>query len=293
MGASEIIFRNQDLLKVILDFARTDEFLFFGTVNQASRRAHHNTNNTRYSSCFETVSRFKDSGLQELCSHLVKYGSTEVMRYALDTGIVDNVNEALEHAIRRADLNRITTLGTEFGETRIGPACLIAAVESGSLALVQEYCADGVLDYRAPNFGLRDNFCYPFPPRGKMIICRNWKMYVGDYLVQAAKRGGFFEILKWLHSQNIPNVEEMSEAHDIVGEAAAHGNREMVEWMLQVGYHPSADEIPHACQSNDVSFLEWLEEKGCFIDPDSMTQCKNPDPAVIAWLTLKGFKVCE
>lgn len=284
------VFNNQDLLRAIFGSARGDEFLFFGTINRASHRAYPDSN-TRYSSCFETVSRFKESGMQSLCSHLMKYGSTDVMRYALDAGIVNNVNEALEHAIRRADVNQISTIYTEFNESRIGPACLIAAVESGSLALVQQYCADGVLDYSAPNFGLRDNHCYPFPSKGKIIICRNWKTYLGDYLVDAAKRGGFLDILKWLHAQNMPSVEEMSETHDIIGEAAAHGNREMVEWMLQAGYHPSADEIPHACHSNDVSFLEWLEQKGCMILPNKPVKCKNTDPAVIAWLTLKGFKV--
>lgn len=109
-------------------------------------------------------------------------------------------------------------------------------------------------------------------------------------MVEAAKRGGHFEILRWLHSENIPSVDEMSETHDIIGEAAAHGNTDMVEWMVLVGYHPSACEIPYASHSNDVCFLEWLLGKECILDPEALDHCENTDTSVLDWLaSSKGF----
>ncbi|CAN0471136.1 unnamed protein product [Ectocarpus sp. 8 AP-2014] len=222
----------------------------------------------------------------------MRCGSVDVMRHAMSSGLVDNLNGALEHAIRSNDCDMITVLEKEFRETRIGPACLVAAVESGSLALVHKYCVDGVLDARAANFGLEDSFCYPFDMTAKRMICRCWKAYVGDYLIEAAKRCGHFEILKWLHTQHIPCADELSETHDIIGKAAAHGNTEMVEWMLLAGYHPSACEIPYASHSNDVCYLEWLVTKGCIIDPDALNFCSNKDARVIAWLQSKGYVFC-
>lgn len=288
-----VVLNNPDLLSLILAFARKDEFLFVGTINKSCYSSY-GTKHTNVASCFQTVSRLHDSGIQyrhhfSLHCHVMKCGSADVMRHALHTGLVDNLNGALEHAIRSKDTELITALETEFRETRIGPSCLVAAVESGSLALVKAYCADNVLDHRAANFGLEGNYFYPFDMSAKRMICRWWKMYVGDYLIEAAKRYGHFEILKWLHAQNIPTVDELSESHDIIGEAAAHGNREMVEWMLLAGYHPSACEIPYACHSNDVCYLEWLLTKGCLIDTEALDFCSNTNPAVTTWLQSKGF----
>ncbi|CAN0563775.1 unnamed protein product [Ectocarpus sp. 12 AP-2014] len=290
---SDIVFGNKDLLSEILSFRRRDEYLFVGTVNKAFHSLYH-ARQTKVALCVETVSRLQDSGIQSLESshHVMQCGSVDVMRHALSSGLVDNLNGALEHAIRSNDGALVTILEKEFNETRIGPACLVAAVESGSLALVQKYCVDGVLDARAANFGLDDSYFYPFDMTAKRMICRRWKMYVGDYLIEAAKSCGHFEILKWLHTQHIPGVDELSETHDIVGKAAAHGNREMVEWMLLAGYYPSACEIPYASHSNDVSYLEWLVTKGCIIDPESLNFCSNKDARVLAWLQSKGYVYC-
>ena len=157
---------------------------------------------------------------------------------------------------------------------------------------MQTYCSDDVLDHRAANFGLEDSYFYPFDMTARRLICHRWKMYFGDYLIEAAKKYGHLEILKWLHAENIPSVDELSESHDIIGEAAAHGNREMVKWMLPTGYHPSAREIPYASHSNDVCYLELLLTKGCLIDPESLDFCSNTDPAVTNWLRSKGFIYC-
>lgn len=291
----DVVLNSRDLVSAILAFARRDEYLFVGLVNRAFCCAYE-TKKTNVAHCFKSVCRLREStgapsftALTSVPCHVMKCGSIDVMRHALHARFVDNLNGALEHAIRSDDAELTLTLNTEFRETRIGPACLIAAVESGSLALVRQYCRDGVLDHRAPNFGLGDSYFYPFDLRAKQMICHRWKMYVGDYLIEAAKRGGHFEILRWLHSENIPSVDEMSETHDIIGEAAAHGNRDMVEWMLLVGYHPSACEIPYACHSNDVDFLEWLLKKGCILDPEALDRCENTDPRVLDWLESKGF----
>ncbi len=296
--SGDAVFKNDDLMSTILAFAPKDEYLFVGLVNRATHRAHGMRRRTNVSRCFGSVARLQVSeqaGLsnsqKSVSPHVMACASVDVMKHALHIGLVDNLNGALEHAIRSNDAALISRLNTEFGETRIGPACLIAAVESGSLALVRQYCRDGVLDHRAPNFGLRDNYFYPFDVRAKKMICHRWKMYVGDYLIEAAKQRGHFQILKWLHSQHIPSVDEFSDTHDIVGEAAAHGNKEMVEWMLLAGYHPSACEISYACHSNGVRYLDWLVSRGCMVDPESLDRCENTDPKVLEWLKSRGFYV--
>lgn len=135
-----VVFNSGDLLAAILEFARKDEYLCFGTVNKA---LYHecDTKKTRTASCFKTVSRLRDSEIQfynesSVHSHVVKCASVDVMRHVLHTGLVGNLNGALEHAIRSKNAELITALNTKFGETRVGPACSVAAVESGSLALV-------------------------------------------------------------------------------------------------------------------------------------------------------------
>lgn len=290
---SRVVFDNPDLLSAVLAYAPRDEYMFLGTVNKAFSDTY-GTGQTNVASCFTTVSRLEEAGVRviECRNHVMKCGSVDVMRHALHTGLVGNLNGALEHAIRCNDTELITALEKEFHETKIGPACLVAAVESGSLALVQTYCADGVLDARAANFGLDDNYFYPFDMTAKRMICRRWKIYVGDYLIEAAKRCGHFDILKWLHSEHIPSIDDLLEHHNIIGEAAAHGDREMVEWMLLAGYHPSACEIPYASHSNDVCYLDWLVTKGCIVDPESLDFCSNKDSAVLDWLTAKGFIYC-
>lgn len=301
-AANAAIFGNVDLLSLICEFAFKEEYLFAATVNRTwNRVCGTDSKKTMLAACFETLSRLKESvaasppsfiSQKSLPECVITCGRIEVMQHALRIDLVSNLSGSLEHAIRCNNtqlITDLTDLNVDCGETRIGPACLIAAVESGSLDLVREYCADGVLDYRARNFGLEDNYFYPFDSTAKKTICGGWKTYVGDYLIEAAKREGHFEILRWLHAQNIPSADELSENHDIIGEAAAHGNREMVEWMLHEGYHPSACEIPYACHSNDVDYLEWLMHKGCIIDPESLDHCTNTDPTVIAWLQSKGF----
>lgn len=301
-AANAAIFGNVDLLSLICEFAFKEEYLFAATVNRTwNRVCGTDSKKTMLAACFETLSRLKESvaasppsfiSQKSLPECVITCGRIEVMQHALRIDLVSNLSGSLEHAIRCNNtqlITDLTDLNVDCGETRIGPACLIAAVESGSLDLVREYCADGVLDYRARNFGLEDNYFYPFDSTAKKTICGGWKTYVGDYLIEAAKREGHFEILRWLHAQNIPSADELSENHDIIGEAAAHGNREMVEWMLHEGYHPSACEIPYACHSNDVDYLEWLMHKGCIIDPESLDHCTNTDPTVIAWLRSKGF----
>ncbi|CAM9100401.1 unnamed protein product [Ectocarpus sp. 12 AP-2014] len=285
-----VIFDSANLLPEVLLFAPRDEYAYIGTVNKAFHHVY-GTRHTKVASCFETVSRLEEAGVESLeCSkHVWECGSIDVMRHALHAGLVDHLNGALEHAIRSNDVELITVLEDEFQETRVGPSCLVAAVESGSLALVQKYCVDDVLDAKAASFALESNYFHPLDMTAKRMICRHWKTYVGDYLIEAAKRHGHFEILKWLHAQNIPCVDELSETHDVVGEAAAHGNREMVEWMLLAGYHPSACEIPYACHSNDVCYLEWLVTKGCIIDPQSLDFCSNTDSDVLSWLHSKGY----
>ena len=296
---ADVVFNTYGVVTTVLAFAPKNEYLFLGLVNRAVCCAYE-TKETNMVHCFESLSRLQESekarsfsNQTSVPSRVMACGSVSIMRHAFHIGLVENLNGALEHAIRSNNTQLLKALEKEFGETRIGPACMVAAVESGSLALVQKYCAEGVLDYRAPNFGLADSFCYPFDVRAKKTICRRWKVYVGDYLIEAAKRSGHFEILKWLHAEDIPSVEEMSETHDIIGEAAAHGNRDMVEWMLLVGYHPSACEIPYASHSNDVCFLEWLLSKGCIIDPEALDHCANTDTRVLDWLTSKGFLLTE
>lgn len=294
MGAS-VVFGNVDLVSVVFAFCREDEYLFFGTINRAFHRSARGHKETHEARCFETVSRLEDS---EIYSHvptsvqrrIAMCGSVEVIRHALLTGLVDNVNCALEHAIRSNDHILVDALQDEFHRTKVGPACLVAAVESGSVEMVQKFCADGVLDPRAPNFGLEDNYFYPFDVRAKRMICRHWRMYVGNYLIDAAKRCGHFDILKWLHAHNIPANDSFEDPENI-GEAAMHGNREMVEWMLGAGYKPSACEIPYASHSNDVAYLDWLVDKGCMIDPESVDNCSSANADVITWLRNKGFAI--
>ena len=71
-----------------------------------------------------------------------------------------------------------------------------------------------------------------------------------------------------------------------------HGNKDMVEWMLLVGYNMSACEIPYAAHSNDVPYLEWLLSKGCVIDTESLDSCTNLDPGIAQWLRSKGYVNC-
>lgn len=102
-----IIFNNADLLSVILVFSRNDEYSFIGTVNKSCNNLC-DAESTKSASCFETVSRLKDSGIQyhDRCpvnNHVMQCGSVDVMRHALHTGIVDNSNGVLEHAIRSND----------------------------------------------------------------------------------------------------------------------------------------------------------------------------------------------
>ena len=299
MGARDTVVENDSLLSSVLDYAcNSDEYLFFGTVNASFRRLFGERRETSVSACFQTLSRAKESEVlllapESAARHVMKCGSIDVLRHALSTGVVDSVNGALEHAIRTKDESLIASLETDFRESRLGPACLIAAVESGSLSMVRKYCQDGALDPTAPNFGMQDSYFFPFSAKERRMICNRWKVYVGDLLVEAAKDGGHLEILQWLHAHGIPAIEEQRDNPDVVGTAAIHGDRDMVDWMLRVGYKPSACEIPYASHSNDVRFLEWLESRGCLVNPASMDHCSNADPEVIAWLRAKGYEFLE
>lgn len=298
-----VVLNNADLVSAVLAFSQEDEFWFFGRVNRAFHESYR-SRNTMAASCFESVHRLEDSlcklraiATTSIEEHVMKCSSSDVMRHALSTGMVTSLNGALEHAIRSNNTNLITCLEKEFQETRVGPACMVAAVQSGSLELVKKYCNDGVLSPEADNFGLIDSYFHPFSMSEKRMICRQWKKYVGDYLTEAAKQGGFFEILKWLHFHNIPHPGELDKAsthytHDIVGEAAMHGNKDMVEWMLAAGYTMSACEIPYAARSNDVPYLEWLISKGGAIDTNSLDCFTNLDPDVARWLRSKGYVNC-
>ncbi|CAM9211789.1 unnamed protein product [Pylaiella littoralis] len=202
------VFNNDHLCSLILEFT-CDEYLFTGTINKACHNWYRKkTKKTSVARCFQSISRVKDSGIidvSHICPEEFVYrcDSIEVMHYSRETMLVPNLNGALEHAIRSKNRGLIAAIEGRYEDARVGPACLIAAVESGSLELVKRYCADGVLDRRAQNFGLRDSFSYPHDISDKATICDEWRFYVGEYLVEAAKRRGFVEILSWLHSQDI------------------------------------------------------------------------------------------
>lgn len=207
-----LIFDNPELCSTIVGFTQ-DEYLFIGTVNRAfyvtyQCAARKRTKTTAVALCFESVSRLKDSGICNVAhissaEYIYRCNSIEVMRHARDASVLPDLNGALEHAIRSNDQDLIRALEEKYSDARVGPACLIAAVESGSLELVKRNCADDVLDRRAANFGLRDSYFFPFDLSAKATICDEWKTYVGEYLVEAAKLCHFLHILTWLHSQGM------------------------------------------------------------------------------------------
>lgn len=140
---ASFLILNRYLISVILAFARQDKFSFFARVPETFQRLY-KTKQTNVASCFEMVSRVIDSRIvayehkkMSVQKHVMKCGSIDVMQHALCTGLVDSLKGALEHAIRSKDEALISTLEEEFRETRIDLACLVAAVQSGSVLMVQ------------------------------------------------------------------------------------------------------------------------------------------------------------
>ena len=249
-----------------MDYLR-NEYLFVGSVNRQSRDFFRKINNTvtNVSSCFESVAKLEWSGLLDTSDKKNNYinlepyvyssRSTDVLQYVEDHRIVYSINGALEHAIRRRDLDMIDWLEGRF--EMHGPACMIAAVESGSLDMVKRYCVENLLNCGAENFFPAGAHVYDLRERDRMIICREWRAYVGDYLVEAAKYGGYFEILRWLYSQGIPDPKE---CQGVVGDAVNTCSREMVEWMLDHGYKMTFDELSTEMGIHQGDYMRCLRD---------------------------------
>lgn len=250
---------NQDVVCSIMDYLK-NEYIFIGLVNRNSYNFFKNNENTctSVSSCFESVPKLEWSGILkdkdinvEQCVYHSK--SKEVIEYAESKKVVHSINSVLEHAIRRKDMDMIDWM--ESRSEMHGPACMIAAVESGSMDMVKRFCVDNLLHYDADNFFPDGAHLYNLSMGDKIIVCEQWKEYVGDYLIESAKDNGLFEILKWLHSQGIPNPNEFP---GLVGNAAIYGSEEMVIWMLKNGYRMNFSHSSFEEGIRQGVYMRWL-----------------------------------
>lgn len=252
---------NHDVGSSIMDYLH-GEYIFLGSINRRCRDYFRTVNNTttNVSSCFESVLRMTESGILgekdiSMDRYVYNTRSTEVLEYAEKHKIVYSINGALEYAIRRMDIKII-----DWMESRCemhGPACMIAAVESGSLEMVRKYCVDNLLDYRAHNFFPEGSHICNLRERDRLEVCRKWRSYVGDYLIEAVKHHGYFDILKWLHEQKIPDP---GECKGVVGEAVNTGSDEMVKWMMNNGYVMLANEMSPLEGIRHGDYTRWLRE---------------------------------
>lgn len=253
---------NHDVSSYILEFIG-NEFIFTGTINKKCHGYYKNKpKETNMSSCFETLPKLKDSGLiddekQEIpLNYYYNSGSIEVLEYAEEEELVYSINSALEYSIRRKDFKMI-----DYLESRLelyGPAVMIAAVESGSLDMVKRFCIDNILDHDAYNFFPVGSHVCHLSLGDKLLICRGWKIFVGDYLLESVKEYGHFEIMKWLYNEGINAINR---GYDVVGVAAKHGDRKMVQWMLDHGYMMSGGEEAYASLTNDNEYIRWVSSK--------------------------------
>lgn len=246
-----------------MDYLR-NEYIFVGTVNKKSRDFFRKTKNTvtNVSSCFESVSKLEWSGILQVPDirkdpYVYNSLSTEVLEYAERNQIVHSINGALACAIRRKDFKMIDYLEDRF--EMHGPACMIAAVESGCLDMVKRYCRGNILDYRAEHFFPDGSHIYNLRERDRIEVCHNWKGYVGDYMIESAKERGYFEILKWLHSQGIPDP---SECQGVVGDSVLTCSHEMISWMLKHGYIMSMQDTTVEEGIRQGDYMRWLREMG-------------------------------
>lgn len=257
---------NHDVSSNIMDYL-LNEYIFVGSVNKKSRaffKSRGNTN-TNVSSCFESVAKLEWSGILEeqnlntikIEPYVYNTRSTEVLEYVEKHKIVCSINGVLEYAIRRKDLAMIDWMEDRF--EMHGPACQIAAVESGSMEMVQRFCIDNLLNYRAHNFFPDGAHLYNLNERDRIDICYKWRTYVGDYLLEAAKHHGYFEILKWLHTQGIPDPKECC---GVVGDAVLTCSEEMVRWMVEQGYVMNVSDLPADMDIVSGSYVRWLQEMG-------------------------------
>jgi len=239
-----------------------NEYIFVGLVNRRARdslRANRRTT-TNVSSCFESVNRLVESGILQVSwikkdPYVYNSRSTEVIEYAEKNKIVRSVNGVLSYAIRRQDWDMIDWMESRF--EMHGPACMIAAVESGSLDMVKRYCIDGLLHYDAEYFFPEGSHMYNLKERDRMQVCYNWRNYVGDYLVEAAKNNGHLEILKWLHSEKIPDPEECC---GVVGDSVLTLPEDMIQWMMENGYVMKTSDASERTKHGD--FIKWLRDMG-------------------------------
>lgn len=256
---------NHDVSFHIMDYL-VGEYIFVGSVNRKSRDFFKNklkNTVTNVSSCFESVEKLKQSGILErtkeirLEPYVYNSPSTEVLEYAEKNKVVYSINGALSQAIRRMDFKVIDWMEDRF--ELHGPSCMIGAVESGSLDMVKRYCIDNLLDYRAHNFFPDGAHLYNFNDRDRMEVCSNWRAYVGDYLLEAVKSHGYFDIMKWLHTQGIPDPEECC---GVVGDATLTCSEEMIVWMVNQGYVMNVSDLPGNMGIVSGSYMRWLREMG-------------------------------
>ena len=252
---------NPDVISAIMEFLG-NEYIFVGLVNRQSRDSFRKNKNTttNVSACYESVNRMVESGILEETGirkepYIYNTRSKEVIEYVEKNRIIRSVNGALAYSIRRQDLEMIDWMESRF--EMHGPACMIAAVESGSLDMVYRFCIDGLLHYDADYFFPEGSHMYNLNERDRIEVCSNWRNYVGDYLVEVAKEKGYFEILQWLHSQKIPDPEECC---GVVGDSVLTASDDMIQWMIANGYVMKKSDALERTKHGD--FIEWIREIG-------------------------------
>ena len=256
---------NHDVGSQILDYF-LDEYIFVGPVNRKCRAFFKDKGSTvtKVSSCFESVEKLKQSGILNRTNeinmdpYVYNSPSMEVLEYADKNNIVYDINGALEYAIRRKDFKIINWMECTRFEFH-GPSCMIAAVESGDVDMVKRYCVDNLLDYRAHNFFPSGTHLYNLNDRDRIEICSNWRSYVGDYLIEAVKNHGYFDILKWLQTQGIPNP---TETFGVVGDGVLTCSEEMIKWMTDHGYVMNVSDLPGNMGIATGDYIRWLRDIG-------------------------------
>lgn len=301
---SDIVFNSYDICSNILKFMDRD-YIFSGIINKTSRSYYIDIGTfTNLSACFSGMSRFTESNIEYIynmqsgsCdSYLNKCGSIDIIKYSIEKQWNLSLNTTLENAIRTKNEDMENYLRGR----KVGPACMIAAVESGDIERVMRYCDGDLLGPFAQNFLPTSDYGYipTISIRERKRICKNWKIHVGtDYLIPAAIKVNSIAILKWLVDNGIQVDEGISTRDGIV-----HGNRDLVLWMLEHKYTKSASDIPLASGNTTVKYLQWLKNKGFHIDKNATVfprmgecikacayACRNSSVDVLLWMISNGY----
>lgn len=170
-----------------------------------------------------------------------------------------------------------------------GPGCMVEAVKTGNMKMVELLSVDGVMSQYAEDLMLLFGKDYKPTIQSKARVCLGWKGRVGYHLLIEAVKKGHVYLARWVLCQvcdgKIPCKIDMGECYDDYTIGYLYGAGYTLQGSIDTPVqYRSIDNLNYLVDAVGIDLCEYAE----YIDMFRYV-CRNQDPGILAWVMNQGL----